>query len=355
MFGRLALLLGLLAPAMPVAALYDRKKANGFLGPSPIRGSALLQTHKQRHTAGKRRQEYESSDVVYGVMTNGSPEYREKLAAQVETWAAGLARQGRFFSVAGRGSERLAAAGLVVQERCPDDKTGLACKEERLLEEGFRRGARWLVILGEDNYVDTARMEEALRNSSAGRQGAAPSVLGILGCGKGLGYCDEVDQLGGLCGGGGYALNRAALEVLMQDGKVSLRQEYREDKGEPGDMASSCAFRERGIQLVALNGLMGNRIMKEGDFESALKTRPITVHYCTPNVMRWVHASLQGASKQEVSVLQAVAFDGGCCCAWQDEDLQKCKNEHMGGRKPHSSSDLSSGSLIQGMMHAMQA
>eukprot|EP00408_Alexandrium_pacificum_P006116 CAMPEP_0171220190 /NCGR_PEP_ID=MMETSP0790-20130122/34109_1 /TAXON_ID=2925 /ORGANISM="Alexandrium catenella, Strain OF101" /LENGTH=66 /DNA_ID=CAMNT_0011686075 /DNA_START=49 /DNA_END=245 /DNA_ORIENTATION=+ len=37
----------------------------------------------------------EGPSIVYGVMTNGLPEYREKLVSQVETWAAGLVEQRR--------------------------------------------------------------------------------------------------------------------------------------------------------------------------------------------------------------------------------------------------------------------
>lgn len=277
-----------------------------------------------RHSEAKLEAGGPRASVVYGVMTNGLPEYREKLASQVETWAAGPLEERRFFAVAGKGAPASPAAGLIIDESCPDDRQGLVCKEERLIEEGYDRATDWFVILGEDNYVDTERLERVLGSRTA----STPVVLGITGCGKQTtSTCHDVHELGGICGGGGYALSRAALEVLMADGRDALRREYKAYWGHPGDMASSCAFREKGIPLEQLQGLMGNRVQKLDTFKHIVGGSPLTLHYCTPNVMRWVHALVQRKPEAEVEVLQAAAFDGGCCCSWQDYELEACKQE----------------------------
>lgn len=263
-------------------------------------------------------------DVLYGVMTNGFPDFRAKFVAQLETWAAGVARSGRFFAVAGRGAEPVAGAGLIVEDRCPDDGDGIVCKEERLVEEGYTRGAQWLVILGDDNWVDTVRMDEALREHSAGRRGAAPAVLGVVGCGTHFSDCPEMTEFGGLCGGGGYAINRAALQALMKEGKHALRKEYAGMHTWPGDMASSCALRRRGVQLMNMPSFVGARIEKLTEFQDMLKMKTITLHYCTPDVMRWAQALSQGLPESEVQALEIAAFDGGCCCS---ADLKQCKQK----------------------------
>mmetsp|Transcript_17494 Transcript_17494/g.55071 ORF Transcript_17494/g.55071 Transcript_17494/m.55071 type:complete len:369 (+) Transcript_17494:96-1202(+) len=326
MMGRPVLFLGCLScitltSAAPVGggAPSSRLAPGGSCQAKPsARGSVLMQFSARTQDV---------PGVLYGVMTNGLPKYQAKLAAQLQTWAAGVSRSGRFFSVAGRGAGAVAGAGLIVEDRCPDDASGIACKEERLVEEGYTRGAQWLVILGEDNWVDTVRMEEALRNHSTGRRGAAPTALGIVGCGKGLSYCPEVTEFGGFCGGGGYAINRAALQALMKGGQDALRKEYADMAGVPGDIASSCALRQRGVQLMSMPSLEGNRIEKLTEFRNVLKMSPITLHYCTPDVMRWVQASVQGLPESEVQAREVAAFDGGCCCSWQPPDFTRCKQE----------------------------
>mmetsp|Transcript_17495 Transcript_17495/g.55075 ORF Transcript_17495/g.55075 Transcript_17495/m.55075 type:complete len:361 (+) Transcript_17495:75-1157(+) len=287
--------------------------------PTPSNGSMLMQLSMHKPDA---------PDIFYGVMTTGLPEYREKLAAQLETWAAGAVRSGRFFSVAGHGAVPVAGAGLIVEDRCPDDRSGIVCKEERLLEEGYTRGAQWLVIVGEDNWVDTVRMEGALRNHSVGLRGAEPAALGIVGCGGGLAFCPEVTEFVGLCGGGGYAINRAALQALLKRGKDALRKEYAGMAAyQYGDVASSCALRRRGVQLMDMPSLHGWAIEKLTEFRHVLKMGPITLHYCTPDVMRWVQASTRGLPESEVQAREVAAFDGGCCRALQGKYLTKCKQE----------------------------
>lgn len=267
--------------------------------------------------------------VVYGVMTSGGSEYREKLAAQAETWAAGLAAQGRSFAVAGRGYAALHAAGLIVESRCPDGRSGQACKEGRILEEGYKRGADWLMVLGEDHYVNTAELEAELRQRTNASGSAVPLVLGLLGCGKGggeaWGYCPEVDRLGGICGGAGYAFNRAALRALMAGGAEALRAEFGTE-WMPGDMASSCAVRRRAIRLEDVSLGDANRNDREADFRELLARGMLTFHYVSPAVMRWLHASVQKRPVAEVRALQQAAFDGGCCCQ-EDLVLRLCQEK----------------------------
>jgi len=315
---RMAILLvgasAMASPAEPVCSQGHTGFGNAFLQVNSFYTASSAATTAMRLAR--------NSSVVYGVMTNARPEYRAKLQTQLETWASGLPAQRRFFAVAGRGAPDNEAAGLIVEDRCPDDMSGLACKEERLLEEGYARGAAWFVILGEDNYVDTARLEETLAKRSAG--GSEPLVLGVIGCGKGIDFCAEVDRDGGLCGGGGYAISRAALEAVMAQGSGALRQEFGV-RPLPGDMATSCALRRRGVSLGALDGLLAFRHEKLAEFQGVLRQGPLTLHYLTPDAMRWVHASLQGQPDAAVKELEAAAFTEGCCCSAGEQALLNCQ------------------------------
>lgn len=266
--------------------------------------------------------------AVYGVMTNGQPAYQAKLLAQIDTWAYGLPERGRFFAVAGKGAEQVKRAGLIVEERCSDGRGGIACKEERLLEEGYLRKPEWFVILGEDNYVNSSRMEDELRQESM-MYPDTPRVVGLLGCGQDTGdrFCAEVSQKGGLCGGGSYAINRAAMEALFHNGQDALRQEYAAYGPSPGDMASSCSLMRRGVAMGQIGGLAGNRIERKVEFKHVLQGKPAVLHYCTPDVMRWVSAWMTERPATEVQSLEAAAFPNGCCCSYRDSDLLRCEAE----------------------------
>mmetsp|Transcript_38135 Transcript_38135/g.121510 ORF Transcript_38135/g.121510 Transcript_38135/m.121510 type:complete len:254 (-) Transcript_38135:560-1321(-) len=120
--------------------------------------------------------------VLYGVMTSNAEKYQAKLKAQLDTWAAVPVWEGRFFAVTGQGNNTLQVAdGILAPRKCWDDYGGVTCKEEEVLETGYDRGAEWLVVLGEDHYVDVPALESYLASRGNSTE---PLALGIVGCGK---------------------------------------------------------------------------------------------------------------------------------------------------------------------------
>jgi len=135
----------------------------------------------------------------------------------------------------------------------------------------------------------------------------------------------------GLCGGGGYALNKAALTALQSGGWSQLLQEYQayQRLGVPyGDVATSCVLSHRDIEVRQLyGGAAANSMMTLKSWQFWVEQKPLTYHEATPDVIRWLHGKLKGKSQEDVIALEAKAFENGCCC-WRDE---KSKGECQGG------------------------
>eukprot|EP00927_Polykrikos_kofoidii_P005195 TRINITY_DN12073_c0_g2_i1.p1 TRINITY_DN12073_c0_g2~~TRINITY_DN12073_c0_g2_i1.p1 ORF type:complete len:375 (+),score=32.94 TRINITY_DN12073_c0_g2_i1:57-1181(+) len=275
--------------------------------------------------AGMRR-EKSSKLVVYGVMTTHDRPYRDKLQAQLDTWAARLPKDGRWFAVIGKGrlSPKQKAMGKsLVHSLCEDNFKGIACKEGRIVEKGYESGADWLFIVGEDNYVNTNELEKRLMSHSttAPKQ---PVVLGIMGCEMDSKLCPDASGMPSICGGGGYALNRPALEAFMSIGSAKLRSEYLKGSGLQGDMNTACVARRRSVDLVEMAGLVGARIMDLRQLNDLILHEPLTYHYMTPQTMRWLHAKLNNPKSHKLAELESKAFEGGCCCWCDRETHEEC-------------------------------
>mmetsp|Transcript_38133 Transcript_38133/g.121497 ORF Transcript_38133/g.121497 Transcript_38133/m.121497 type:complete len:432 (-) Transcript_38133:63-1358(-) len=272
--------------------------------------------------------------VLYGVMTSNAEKYQAKLKAQLDTWAAVPVWEGRFFAVTGQGNNTLQVAdGILAPRKCWDDYGGVTCKEEEVLETGYDRGAEWLVVLGEDHYVDVPALESYLASRGTSTK---PLALGIVGCGQGnknCDFCGEVVDSGGLCGGGGYMLNRATLAAVFADGIASVRSEYADQAGGYGDITTSCALLKRDIQLENIGDhhrLVGWSPLSEKAYRQLAKTeRPMTYHYSTPQVMYWLHALLGHAPGEDEVQLARQAFPDGCCCWTNEVQHESCKVEEQ--------------------------
>jgi len=120
--------------------------------------------------------------VVYGIFTSAIPKYHNALLAQMETWAARPVAQGRYVAVGGNNYPNEWAGKNVLRSECGDDMRSISCKEATLLAEGAARGADWLFVTGEDNYVHTDHIEKFLSDKDPN----TAITYGVLGCGKGL-------------------------------------------------------------------------------------------------------------------------------------------------------------------------
>ncbi|CAK0858242.1 unnamed protein product, partial [Prorocentrum cordatum] len=154
-----------------------------------------------------------TGNVVYAIFTSAIPRYHEALLSQLESWAERPAKQGRYVAVGGDNYPDDWQSKNVLRSECRDDMAGISCKEATLLSEGAARGADWLYIIGEDNYVNTKNVEKWLEDKDPD----SAVAYGIVGCGRGL-FCQDVaayNAHGGFCGGGGYIISRAALQSLL--------------------------------------------------------------------------------------------------------------------------------------------
>jgi len=241
--------------------------------------------------------------VVYGVLTNSLAEYHEKLKAQLETWAARPASEGRFVAVGGKNlPEMWQVDDVVLKSYCGDGKDQISCKEGAVVEETAARGPAWAVILGEDNYADTRSIEAFL----ASKNPEEPVAYGSVGCGVGL-FCEDVPEFhtqGGFCGGAGYFLSRAALRALSD-----TRAFYHDKQSWPGDMTTSCLLYKHGVRLENIDhGMHGWSIDSEQELKDTVRTGFWTLHYLRPAEMRWVHAIASNASDAEAARLESLAF-----------------------------------------------
>lgn len=272
------------------------------------------------------------SNVVYAIFTSNIPKYRVKLETQLETWAARPAAEGRYVAVGAKNYPDAWQSGSILRSSCGDDMSSISCKEATLLAEGAARGADWLVVVGEDNYVYTRHVEAFLRVQDPDRAVA----FGYVGCGRGK-YCHDSAQFnvhGGLCGGGGYIISRAALQRLLADGAPALHKVY-DKTANPNDMTTSCELVRHGTQLRHLPGMHGSPMFMIQQYVNAAHGDEImTSHYLQPAVMRWMHAEVEEKGDSVVQKLQAEAFEHGCAIGMNQtlwaKEYSRCV--HINGR-----------------------
>jgi len=275
-----------------------------------------------------------TGNVVYAIFTSAIPRYHEALLSQLESWAERPAKQGRYVAVGGDNYPDDWQSKNVLRSECRDDMAGISCKEATLLSEGAARGADWLYIIGEDNYVNTKNVEKWLEDKDPD----SAVAYGIVGCGRGL-FCQDVaayNAHGGFCGGGGYIISRAALQSLLANGAPALHEIY-DATSWPNDMTTSCQLRKHEVLLSVGPYMSGGPMFNIADFERIARTDFATTHYVRPAVMRWFHAEVEGLPDSVKKPLEELAFDHGCAIGMNDTHWNKewmvCQGT-LGGRQP---------------------
>jgi len=260
------------------------------------------------HTVSEVSEKW-TGKVVYAIFTSAIPRYHESLLTQLDTWAARPAAQGRYVAVGGDNYPDDWQSKNVLRSECRDDMAGISCKEATLLSEGAARGADWLYIIGEDNYVNTKNVEKWLEDKDPD----SAVAYGIVGCGRGL-FCQDVaayNAHGGFCGGGGYIISRAALQSLLANGAPALHEIY-DATSWPNDMTTSCQLRKREVRLASGKSMYSQPFAKIADYEGMAHSDFLSSHYISPPVMRWLHAEVEGAPDSVKMPLKEKAFDNGC-------------------------------------------
>lgn len=252
--------------------------------------------------------------VVFAIFTSKIPKYHDKLVTQLETWASRPAAEGRYIAVGGEDyPDEWLSNGTVLKSQCRDDMAGISCKEATLLAEGAARGADWLLITGEDNFVNTRQVEAVLAEKDPEQK----SAFGAVGCGRGS-FCQQSDAFnrgGGFCGGAGYIISRGALQALLAEGATALHRVY-DAAVTPNDMTTSCVLRSHDVQLEFMPGMHGSPMFFYQTFYNMVHGHDVlTTHYVTTRQMRWMHAEMEGAQDGVKTKLKNEAFEHGC--AWE--------------------------------------
>lgn len=274
--------------------------------------------------------------VVFGVFTSPKPKYVEQLNAVAETWAKDVSSQNQKLLVVGVNGS---APGVTYKlaPMCEDghiNNPGISCKEATLLSTGYKLGADWVVVAGSDNYVLPKNWEELLAKEDKNK----PQILAIFGCGGGK-YCE--DGKSGICGGGGYAISKSALDKMIGKGKGSGQKFIKESMktamtvgGGWSDQVTSCIARRHGVAEVQLAGLYGWKLCADSAMEcnfdkatyrakiTSTNPKALTFHYIGPSEMRTIHKlykdSLAGVSvlvqDQQAAEEALLCTDGHTAC-----------------------------------------
>ncbi|CAE7566208.1 unnamed protein product [Symbiodinium sp. CCMP2456] len=217
---------------------------------------------------------------------------------------------------------------FAVPECGNDHSRALCCKTGYALQLAYRwlDDFAWFFVLDDDTYVNIENLRQSLSTFSA----LEPQALGVLGCGPG--FCE--DGQGGFCGGGGYALSKAALGVIMinstssfqldlmshlateKDGMayddISARGCFTVSFSFPGCLRGlrsamhllrgfqpfkgvACLLKRHRVRLRSLHGLYAfgsPRQWLDEAYEQAITARsplPVSFHYVGPFLMEALH------------------------------------------------------------------
>jgi len=228
------------------------------------------------------------NDVFFTVWTD-SKFYDTRLKFILNTWAKDLSSD-VFVAVSdlkrttNASEEGMNLPGTQVHEtNCPAHThwEGACCKwaqgvinaQNKMLENPH---LKWAFFSDDDAYVRPSYVAAALRK----REQAAPLALGILGCKTSI--PKSTANCSGLCGGGGFALNRAAVNRLAGDDPAAFLKDQMSwcmKCNRWADQALAMIWKDRGINVGVMDGLNANR-QSLPDFKKLVDTgRSLVFHF----------------------------------------------------------------------------
>eukprot|EP00930_Biecheleria_cincta_P082418 TRINITY_DN72154_c0_g1_i1.p1 TRINITY_DN72154_c0_g1~~TRINITY_DN72154_c0_g1_i1.p1 ORF type:complete len:335 (+),score=65.16 TRINITY_DN72154_c0_g1_i1:59-1063(+) len=224
--------------------------------------------------------------VVYSVGTGKSEAHVERMQEILNTWGKHLP-SGHMLQLVGATPNASAGVTIVPAEQCPDDHSGGACKDAAGLEAAYRAGAKWAVLLGDDNFVLAANMEVALRRYDSDQ----PVLKGILGCGSCKG--------GGLCGGGGQIFSRAAMKQMGVESGAYVKEHAQEAQacGMWGDVANCRVASNHEVPLTDLEGLYGWKQSLSDLKNRVASGHPLIFHYMSAAKMHSLEPFVEQAGQ----------------------------------------------------------
>lgn len=273
------------------------------------------------------------SNILYVIRT-WHKNYDTRVPSIMKTWASTLDRSSLLLV----GDVDLQNPIVHAATGCSSDHhVGLTCKtgHSLALAADMIGNHPWAFLIDDDVYVNTSHLENVLKKEDPSKLVA----FGIPGCGTP--HCD--DHEGGFCGGGGYALSRAALKALVD--KPTAREFHNEllDMTKvfyPGetpwdDITTTCLMKRRGIEIKKMDGLYGWRLpdssqaAPDGNLSPnykgaihSLNPAPLTFHYITPEEMYTIHSQFMKSEREKLSLLSIGA-------SYAEQVKQHIHQEHL--------------------------
>jgi len=273
------------------------------------------------------RSEFSNStaDVLFSVWTD-SNFYDSRLTGILKTWGKEIAPE-QFVAISDKKrspSDCKANSNLpgcrVHETQCPPHShwEGACCKWAEGIINAQEQMAhnphlKWAFFSDDDVYLRPKAVADALRAHDLQVDPKKPQALGIFGCTT-PGGC------GGLCGGGGFAINRAAADRMASKDPVALLNEemsWCSKCDRWADQAVSMIWKDRGIEMQQLPGLNG-WIMKEDVFKQQLVNgNPnLLFHYeKTEHQMEALHEMFTGEALLTKHDGPCVEYQGRKTCA----------------------------------------
>lgn len=231
---------------------------------------------KQRVQKSAESTEVKSDQVLF-VVVSDSIFYKTRIKWIMETWGQDVP-DGALMVVADKKTEDNVPVRLVETDCARGSHDAGCCKyghavfaaSERLAEE---QSLEWFYFADDDVYVRPDVMKAKLAKRRITKW---PIAKGLLGCSN--------DKCSGICGGGGFLLNRKGLlKLVANETRKSFVQKYMNACSycsHWGDLAVSTMIKEREIKLENMKGLHPWRLERQKFLDELKSVRaPFTLHY----------------------------------------------------------------------------
>lgn len=239
--------------------------------------------------------------MLVAVMMTDFRRYHDALEAMVATWLASVPASRKFLVVDEGISNKYEYPIRVVESRCGSK---LWCKRIAQIVEAanmIRNGGHdfdWLLTTNEDYYADIPKMHESLVGTYSPNDKV---VLSSLGCGRLCTHCcSAIRSRGGICGGNGIVLSRAAVLSITQDGDLYDRAhnvgcDVRNNWVQDDDILACIVYSfDDEIQLRIATWTSTTSLEEAGNSVAVHAVR--SDRYPPPSIIRMVHQVMHGGT-----------------------------------------------------------
>lgn len=179
--------------------------------------------------------------------------YKSKLKHQAHTWLKLLdPAQDRLLIASAYSSETVVPsipnATWSLPKGCEDNHgVGLCCQEARAIVFSTNLTYDWAFFVDDDVYARPELVRQVIGTHAATHGNMA--ALGTTGCVTG----NFLNQIHGFCGGGGYALSRAAIEHMLAKPNFEQRYHRHCKRTQFCDITTAALAVEAGVALMTSN------------------------------------------------------------------------------------------------------